>query len=298
MAAQSPSIPNAPVALQGGFVKAPTFWQRYISNSQVMVGTFIVLLLIFSAVLAPLLTPYDPTRLSPRDRFQSPSLEHPFGTDQLGRDVLARILYGAQVSLVVGIAAVALSAIIGTTLGAISGYFGGPADTLIMRLTDTFLAIPGLVLTIGMVAVLGPGLDKLVISIAVSSWPTYTRLVRGSYLSIKQLQYIEAAQSIGVRTPRIMFRHILPNAVGPILVIVMIGTAGAIITEAGLSFLGVGLEPRIPTWGRMLAEAQEYIRQYAYLSIFPGVAIMILTLGFNLLGEGLRDIFDPKQRKR
>lgn len=295
---QTSTPPDSPVTLGGGFSKAPTFFERFVRNPQVMVGTAIVLMLIFGAVLAPMLTPYDPTRLSPRDRFQVPSLLHPFGTDQLGRDVLARILFGAQVSLLVGIAAVALSALIGTVLGAVSGYFGGWLDAFIMRLTDTFLAIPGLVLTIGMVAVLGTGLDKLVLSIAVSSWPSYTRLVRGSYMTIKQLQYIEAAHSIGVRTPRIMFRHILPNAVGPILVIVMIGTAGAIITEAGLSFLGIGLEPKIPTWGRMLAEAQEYIRQYAFLSIFPGLAIMILTLGFNLLGEGLRDLFDPKQRKR
>lgn len=298
MATQTSLPSDNPITLQGGFTKAPTFIERFVRNPQVMVGTAVVLALILSAVLAPLLTPYDPTRLSPRDRFQPPGLEHPFGTDQLGRDVLARIFFGAQVSLLVGIAAVVLSASIGTVLGAISGYFGGWIDVFIMRLTDTFLAIPGLVLTIGMVAVLGTGLDKLVLSIAISSWPSYTRLVRGSFLTIKQLQYIEAAHSIGVRTPRIMFRHILPNAVGPILVIVMIGTAGAIITEAGLSFLGIGLEPKIPTWGRMLAEAQEYIRQYAYLSIFPGLAIMILTLGFNLLGEGLRDLFDPKQRKR
>lgn len=286
-----------PVSLQG-FQQAPTFWQRFLRNPQAVSGSLIVLLLILSAVFAPLLTPYDPTRLSPRDRFQFPNMEHPLGTDQLGRDIGARILYGAQVSLVVGIAAVSLSALIGTVLGAVSGYFGGWIDAIIARLTDTFLAIPGLVLTIGMVAVLGPGLDKLVLSIAVSSWPTYTRLVRGTYISIKQAQYVEAALSIGVRTPRIMFRHILPNAIGPILVVVMIGTAGAIITEAGLSFLGIGLEPRIPTWGRMLAEAQQHIRLYPYMSIFPGLAIMILTLGFNLLGEGMRDLLDPKQRKR
>lgn len=298
MASKTESFDRVPVSLAGGFTKAPSFWERFIRNPQAVIGTIIVLMLIGSAVFAPLITAYDPTRLAPRDKFQPPNAEHIFGTDQLGRDIFARIIYGAQVSLVVGIGVVALSAIIGTVLGAISGYFGGWADLLIARLTDTFLAIPGLVLTIGMVAVLGPGLDKLVISIAVSSWPTYTRLVRGSFMSIKQFQYVEAAQSIGVRTPRIMFRHILPNAIGPILVIVMIGTAGAIITEAGLSFLGVGLEPRIPTWGRMLAEAQEHIRQYAFMSIFPGMAIMILTLGFNLLGEGLRDLLDPKQRKR
>jgi len=286
-----------PVSLGTDFPKAPKFWQRFIRDPQVVIGTLVVLLLIFSAIFAPLLTSYDPTRLSPRDKFQAPNAEHIFGTDQLGRDILARVLYGARVSLLVGLLAVALSAIIGTSLGAVSGYFGGWSDAIIMRITDTFLAIPGLVLTIGMVAVLGPGLDKLVLAIAITSWPTYTRLVRSSYMSIKQLQYVEAARSVGVRTPRIMFRHILPNAIGPILVVMMIGTAGAIITEAGLSFLGIGLEPKTPTWGRMLSEAQEHIRSYAYMSIFPGIAIMILTLGFNLLGEGLRDLLDPKQRK-
>jgi peptide/nickel transport system permease protein len=286
-----------PVSLATDLPKAPKFWQRFIRDPQVVIGTVIVLLLILGAIFAPLLTSYDPTRLSPRDKFQAPNAEHLFGTDQLGRDILARILYGARVSLLVGLLAVALSAVIGTVLGAISGYFGGWPDVIIMRITDTFLAIPGLVLTIGMVAVLGPGLDKLVLAIAITSWPTYTRLVRSSYMTIKQLQYVEAARSVGVRTPRIMFRHILPNAIGPILVVMMIGTAGAIITEAGLSFLGIGLEPRTPTWGRMLSEAQEHIRSYAYMSIFPGIAIMILTLGFNLLGEGLRDLLDPRQRK-
>lgn len=289
---------NTPISLNVAHPKALTFWQRFVRDPQVMLGSFIVISLILSAVLAPVLATHDPTRLAPRNRLISPNSEYYFGTDQIGRDIFSRMLYGAQVSLLVGIAAVLASAVIGVILGAISGYFGGWSDIIISRLTDTFLAIPGLVLTIGMVAVLGTGLDKLVIAISISSWPTYTRLVRGSYMTLKQQQYVEAARSIGVRIPSIMFRHILPNAVGPILVVMMIGTAGAIITEAGLSFLGIGLEPRIPTWGRMLAEAQPYIRQHAYMSIYPGIAIMILTLGFNLLGEGLRDLIDPKQRKR
>lgn len=290
---------SIPVSLAPETFKAPSFWRRFVGNPQVVIGTFIILALVLSAVFAPTIAPFDPTKLSPRDRFLPPGTNaHIFGTDQIGRDILSRLLFGAQVSLLVGIAAVSMAAFLGTLMGAISGYFGGWLDVVIARLADTFLAIPGLVLTIGMVSVLGPGLDKLVIAIAVSGWPTYTRLVRSSYLTIKEQQYIEAARSIGVRTPRIMFRHILPNAIGPILVVMMIGTAGAILTEAGLSFLGIGLEPKTPTWGRMLAEAQEYLRQHAYMAIFPGVAIMVLTLGFNLLGEGLRDLLDPKQRKR
>jgi ABC-type dipeptide/oligopeptide/nickel transport system permease subunit len=196
------------------------------------------------------------------------------------------------------LAAVTLSAVIGTLLGAVAGYFGGWADIIISRLVDTFLAIPGLVLTIGLVSILGSGLDKMVLAIGISSWPLYARLVRGSYMTLKELEYVEAARSIGARTPRIILWHMLPNAVGPILVVMTIGTAGAILTEAGLSFLGIGLEPKIPTWGRMLAEAQEFIRQYPYLSVFPGIGIMLFTLGFNLFGEGLRDLLDPKIRKR
>lgn len=287
-----------PVSLAQPIPSMPPFWKKFIRNPQAVVGGFIVLTMITIALTADIISIYDPTRLAPRDRFISPNAEHILGTDQLGRDILTRMIYGARVSLRVGLAAVTLSALIGTILGAVAGYFGGWLDTIISRLIDTFLAIPGLVLTIGIVSVLGAGLDRLVIAIAISSWPLYARLVRGSYMSIKSEQYVEAARSIGVRTPRIMFRHILPNAVGPILVVMTIGTAGAIMTEAGLSFLGIGLEPRIPTWGRMLAEAQEYIRQYAYMSIFPGLGIMIFTLGFNLLGEGLRDLLDPKHRRR
>lgn len=295
MATRSATLP---VSLAQPAPKSPPFWKKFVRNPQAVVGGFIVLIMIFIALSADVITVYDPTRLAPRDKFISPSAGHVLGTDQLGRDILTRMIHGARVSLRVGLAAVTLSAFIGTVMGAVAGFFGGWLDTVISRLIDTFLAIPGLVLTIGIVSVLGVGLDRMVMAIAISSWPLYARLVRGSYMAIKAEQYVEAARSIGVRTPRIMFRHILPNAVGPILVVMTIGTAGAIMTEAGLSFLGIGLEPRIPTWGRMLAEAQEYIRQYAYMSIFPGLAIMIFSLGFNLLGEGLRDLLDPKQRVR
>lgn len=278
--------------------KSVPFWRQFLGNPQAVIGFIIVIIMIMTAVSAELTTTYDPTRLSPRDRFIEPNDAHPFGTDQLGRDILTRMIFGARVSLLVGLAAVALSALIGTTLGAIAGYVGGWTDTIISRLIDTFLAIPGLVLTIGIVSVLGSGLEKLVIAISISSWPLYARLVRGSFMAIKEQEYVQAANAIGVRIPRIMFRHILPNAIGPILVIMTISTAGAILTEAGLSYLGIGLEPRTPTWGRMLSEAQEHIRLYPYMSIVPGVGIMLFTLGFNLFGEGLRDLLDPKYKKR
>jgi len=287
-----------PINLSSDLPKPPGFFRQFIRQPQAIIGFLIVMTIIGMAVSADVITTYDPTRPSPRDRFQEPNSVHYFGTDQLGRDVFTKMLYGARVSLVVGLAAVMLSAFVGTTLGAIAGFFGGWIDAVISRLTDTFLAIPGLVLTIAIVSVLGSGLDRMVIAIAISSWPLYSRLMRGSFMALKEQQFVEAAQSIGVRTPRIMLRHILPNAVGPVLVVMTISTAGAILTEAGLSYLGIGLEPNTPTWGRMLAEAQEHIRSYAYLSIFPGLGIMLFTLGFNLLGEGLRDILDPKQKKR
>lgn len=280
---------------------APTsqsFFRQFLRSPQALLGFAIVMVIIGMAFGADFITKYDPTRPAPRDRFIEPNSVHIFGTDQLGRDVFTKMVYGARVSLVVGLAAVTLSAFIGSTLGALAGYFGGWIDAIVSRLTDTFLAIPGLVLTIGIVAVLGAGLDRLVMAIAISSWPFYSRLMRSSFMAIKEQQYIEAAESIGVRTPRIMIRHILPNAIGPVLVVMTISTAGAILTEAGLSYLGIGIEPSTPTWGRMLSEAQDYIRQYAYLSIFPGLAIMLFTLGFNMLGEGLRDILDPRQKKR
>ncbi|MBZ0297642.1 MAG: ABC transporter permease [Anaerolineae bacterium] len=292
------TLTTKPVIIQVEEPHTPSFFSRFIRNPQAVIGFIMVAVMLLMAVGAEVITTSDPTRLSPRDRYIEPGPEHIFGTDHLGRDILTRMIYGARVSLSVGLAAVTLSALIGTFLGAIAGYFGGWTDIIISRLVDTFLAIPGLVLTIALVSILGSGLDKMVMAIGISSWPMYARLVRGSSISLKETEYVEAARSIGARTPRIIFRHMLPNAIGPILVVMTIGTAGAILTEAGLSFLGIGLEPKIPTWGRMLAEAQEYIRQYPYMSIFPGIGIMLFTLGFNLFGEGLRDLLDPKIRKR
>lgn len=287
-----------PINIAPATPMSQSFMRQFLRSPQALLGFTIVMVIIGMAFGADFITKYDPTRPAPRDRFIEPNSVHIFGTDQLGRDVFTKMVYGARVSLVVGLAAVTLSAFIGSTLGALAGYFGGWIDAIVSRLTDTFLAIPGLVLTIGIVAVLGAGLDRLVMAIAISSWPFYSRLMRSSFMAIKEQQYIEAAESIGVRTPRIMIRHILPNAIGPVLVVMTISTAGAILTEAGLSYLGIGIEPSTPTWGRMLSEAQDYIRQYAYLSIFPGLAIMLFTLGFNMLGEGLRDILDPRQKKR
>lgn len=278
--------------------REPTFWERFVREPQAILGTLVVLSLVLAAVLAPVLAPYDQFRPDVRNRRAPPSAEHFLGTDELGRDVLTRMLYGAQISLAVAISAVGLAMAVGTLLGALAGYFGGWVDVVISRIADTFLAIPSLVLTIAMVAALGPGLDKIVIAIAMNSWAGYARLVRGNFIAIKKNEFVEAAQAIGVRPARVIAIHILPNTIAPIFVIAMLSTAGAILTEAGLSYLGIGINAPTPTWGGMLEQGLDYLRTAPHVAFFPGLAILITTLGFNLLGEGLRDILDPKVRKR
>lgn len=278
--------------------REPGFWSRFRRNVQAMGGTLVVLLLVISAVLAPVLAPYDQFEPDVRNRRALPSTEHFLGTDELGRDVLTRMLYGARISLAVAISAVGLAMFAGTVLGAVAGYFGGWVDVVISRIADTFLAIPGLILTIAMVAVLGPGLEKIVIAIAMNSWAGYARLVRGSFIAVKKSEFVSAARAMGARPLRIIVLHILPNAIAPVVVVAMLSTAGAILTEAGLSYLGIGINAPTPTWGGMLEQGLDYIRTAPHVAFFPGLAILITTLGFNLLGEGLRDILDPKVRKR
>lgn len=278
--------------------REPGFWQRFRRNPQTMLGSAIILILVLAAVLAPLIAPYDQFKPDVRNRRAVPNDAHVLGTDELGRDVLTRMLFGAQISLAVAISAVGLALIVGATLGAMAGYFGGWVDVGISRIADTFLAIPGLILTIAMVGVLGPGLDKIVIAIAMNSWAGYARLVRGGFMSIKESEFVSAARAVGVGAPRIIIVHILPNAIAPVLVVAMLSTAGAILTEAGLSYLGIGISAPTPTWGGMLEQGLDYIRTAPHVAVFPGLAILVTTLGFNLLGEGLRDILDPKVRKR
>lgn len=275
-----------------------SFWAKFMRNPQTLIGGLIVGAIVVIALLAPMLAPYDPNLPNADQLYRPPSAAHPMGTDEIGRDILSRMIYGARISLTVGLATMLLAGVIGISLGAVSGYFGGRLDTVIMRLADTFQAIPGLVLAIGILAVLGAGLSRVVLAIALTSWVAYSRVVRGSYLTLKEQQFVEAAHAVGVRTPMVIVRHILPNAIGPIIVILTLNVAGAILTEAALGYLGLGVSAPTATWGSMLVQGQRLIRVAPHVAIFPGVAIFLTALSFNLLGEGLRDILDPATQRR
>lgn len=259
-----------------------------------MFGSTILLAVIIMVLIAPVLTQFDPTEQFRRERLQPPDAVHLLGTDNLGRDVFSRILYGGRISLQVGIFSVAIGATIGTVLGLVAGYFGGWLDTLIMRLIDMMLAFPGILLALVIIAVLGRDLRNVMVAVGVSSIPVYTRVVRGSTLSIKSVDYIIAAKALGASAGRIIFLHILPNVIAPIIVITTNGVAGAIIAGAALSFLGLGAQPPDPEWGLMLDEGREYIRVAAWVTTFPGLAIMITVMAINLMGDGLRDVLDPR----
>jgi len=270
------------------------FFKRFIRSRNVMAGSLVLLAVVILVVSAPIIAPYEPTEQFRRDRLLPPNEQYILGTDNLGRDIFTRILYGGQVSLQVGIFSVAIGATIGTLLGLISGYFGGWADTLIMRLMDMMLAFPGILLALVIIAVLGRELQNVMIAVGVSSIPVYTRVVRGSTLSIKEYDFIIASQAQGASSWRTMIYHVLPNVVAPIIVVTTNGVAGAIIAGAALSFLGLGQQPPNPEWGLMLNEGREYIRVAAWVTTYPGLAIMVTVLAINLLGDGLRDILDPR----
>lgn len=265
-------------------------------NPGAVTGFIILVLIAIVSLSAPLLTSFDPIALSPRERLQPPNAEHWFGTDAFGRDILTRVLYGGQVSLLVGFIAVGIAASIGVTLGLLSGYYGGIIDNLVMRLTDVMLAFPGILLALAIVAVLGPDLFNAMIAVGISASPIYTRVVRGAVLQTRSLAYIEAVQQSGARDWRIVVLHILPNILGPIVVIATLGVANAIIAGAALSFLGLGAKPPTPEWGLMLADGRNYLRHAWWITTFPGLAIMLTVLSINLLGDGLRDALDPRMK--
>lgn len=266
-------------------------------NRGAVVGLVILLLITLASVLAPMFTNFDPVALSPRDRLQPPSTTHPFGTDSFGRDVLTRVLYGGRISLQVGFIAVGIAAAIGVTLGLLSGYYGGTLDNLVMRLTDVMLAFPGILLALAIVAILGPNLFNAMIAVGISASPTYARVVRGAVLQVKTLPFIEAVQQSGARNWRVISLHILPNILGPIVVIATLGVANSIIAGAALSFLGLGAKPPTPEWGLMLADGRNYLRHAWWITTFPGLAIMLTVLCINLLGDGLRDALDPRMTR-
>jgi peptide/nickel transport system permease protein len=267
--------------------------RRLLRQPGVVVGAVILLVLIVGAVFAPYLTPYEPARMSPREALQPPSLTHPLGTDHFGRDQLARLLYGGSLSLQVGLVAVAIGASVGVTLGAVAGYRGGWIDEIISRLIDVKLAFPGILLALGVVAVLGPDLMNLMIAVGVGTIPGFCRLVRGQVLAAREFDYVLAARTIGCQHARIVIRHILPNVIAPVVVYGTLAVAGAILAGASLNYLGMGAKPPTPEWGLMLAESRDQIRRAWWLATFPGAAIMLTVISINLLGDGLRDAFDP-----
>ncbi len=268
-----------------------------LSHSKIaVVGLIILLLLIGIALAAGYITSYDPVQIAPREALKAPSREHLFGTDQYGRDVFSRVVYGTRISLMIGLISVSIALVSGTVLGLVSGYYGKWVDTIIMRIIDVMLAFPGILLALALVSILGPSLQNLMIAVGISAIPQYARLVRGSVLSTKEHVYVDAARVVGTDNPTIMWRHILPNVVAPVIVMATLGIGSAILWAAGLSYLGLGSQPPTPEWGRMLSEGRDFLREQWWIATFPGFAIMVTVLGMNLLGDGLRDVLDPRQQ--
>ena len=260
------------------------------------IGTFIVVGAALLALLGPSMTPFDPAAQTLPLRLARPSAAHPFGLDELGRDILARVLAGARISFLVGLTVVFVSASVGTLLGAAAGYFGGLLDDAISRVIDMLLAFPGLLLAIALVAVLGPSLANVLVALTIIGWVGYARLVRGQVLRARELDYVQAARAQGAGVARILWRHVIPAALPAVVVQATLGMAGAIVSEAALSFLGLGVQPPTPSWGTMLNGGRAHLLDAPHLTVFPGLAIAILVLGFNFLGDGLRDLTDPKHQ--
>ncbi|HYC93487.1 MAG TPA: nickel transporter permease [Thermoanaerobaculia bacterium] len=271
--------------------------KRLLKNFAFTAGLLLTLLLVLAALAAPLLAPHDPNHQDTGRRLEAPSQNHPLGLDDLGRDVLSRIVYGSRVSLRVGFSVVLLASLIGITLGAIAGYFGGWADVLVMRTCDILLSFPGILLAIALVAVLGPSLNNVILALVISAWVGYARLVRGQVLKVREMEYVTAARAMGAKSPRVIILHVLPNVINPVIVMATLGLAGAILSEAALSFLGLGVQPPTPSWGAMLTAGRRYLGLANHLAIFPGAAIMLAVMGLNFLGDGLIDALDPKYRK-
>jgi peptide/nickel transport system permease protein len=254
--------------------------------------------IVAAAALAPLIAPWPPLEQNLYEGLNAPGFAHPFGQDRLGRDILTRILYGARVSLFVGFTVVTISTVVGSIVGAVAGYYGGRIDNLIMRVTDVFLAFPGILLAIAVMAALGPSLTNVVIALCLMGWTGFARLARGQVLSMREREFVQAARAVGADDRRIILRHILPNILAPLTVEATFGVASAIIAEASLSFLGLGVQPPTPSWGAMLSEGRQFLLVAPHLTTFPGLAIMAAVMGVNFLGDGLRDWMDVKRGDR
>ncbi|MEE8137432.1 MAG: ABC transporter permease [Thermoanaerobaculia bacterium] len=260
-----------------------------------MAGAAFIVVVFLTALLAPLLAPRDPTELSLEGRLEGPSSGYPLGRDELGRDILSRLIYGARVSVAVGLSVVVLAGLAGTLVGAVAGFAGGRVDALIMRVTDVFLAFPGILMAIALVAVLGPALRHVILALVAIGWVGYARLVRGQVLQIKEQEFIAAARAAGLPSTRILFRHVLPNVLPTLLVQASLGMAGAILAEASLSFLGLGIQAPTPSWGAMINAGRSHLLDAPHLALFPGLAILATVMGLNFLGDALVDLIDPKR---
>mgnify|MGYP001767580108 FL=1 len=272
------------------------FLRRITNHNLAFVGLIILIPMFLCAVLAPIISPHDPVEPDLKNILVGPSWSHPFGTDMLGRDVFSRVIYGSRISLLVGFVSVGIATLIGIMIGAFSGYTGGIVDELIMRFVDLMMCFPTFFLILAVIAVLEPSIWNIMIVIGLTNWMGIARLVRAEILSIKNKEYVLAAKAMGFPKRRIIFRHVLPNALSPVYVVATLGIGGAILTESALSFLGIGVQPPTPSWGNILTQAKDNIEVAWWLSLYPGLAIFLTVMGYNLLGEGLRDIFDPRRR--
>jgi len=274
-----------------------SFFYRLKRSPLTLVGMVIILFLVLTALFAPFIAPYDPFQIDPPNRLKPPSLEHWFGTDTAGRDMLSRVIFGTRISIRIGATVVFLTVISGSLIGLFSGYFGGIFDAVVMRITDIFFSVPYLILAMAITAALGPGLPNAMLSLILVWWPIYARLIRGQVLQIREAPYIEAARGLGASRCRIIFRHILPNAATPIIVQASLDFGNAIMYAAALSFIGLGAQPPAPEWGAMISLARNYLQDSWWFATFPGLAILVTVLGFNLLGDGIRDMTDPRLRE-
>jgi ABC-type dipeptide/oligopeptide/nickel transport system permease subunit len=294
-----PQVPDPiadPGALPVRLTGPADVWRRLRRKRSAMAGAVALVLLGLMAIFAPLIAPHSPTVGEVADAFTPPGRRFLFGTDHVGRDVLSRVIFGARISLTVGLVVQSTALVLGTALGLLAGYYGGRADDVVSGVVVTLQAFPGILLAIAVVAVLGPGIYNVFLALGLVAWPSIARLVRGQTLALKEQQFVESALAVGASGTRILRRHILPNCMGPLIVVVTLGVAGAILSEAALSFLGLGVQPPSPSWGSMLAAGRARMASAPWLTFFPGLAIFVTVLSLNMLGDGLRDILDPRLR--
>jgi ABC-type dipeptide/oligopeptide/nickel transport system permease subunit len=292
-----PAVAPSEIAAPVGRAGLRRWWRRFARNRGAVFGLVVLIAIIVMSLFAPVLAPYDPVAQGVGPALQRPSAAHWAGTDSFGRDMLSRIIYGARIALVVGVVSVALAMVIGVTLGLAAGYYGGWLDIVVMRVMDGLFAFPIIILAIAMMAIMGFGVANVIIAVAVGFIAPFARVTRADVLAVKEEPYIEAARLAGISSPAIIARHVLPNVMAPIIVQAALRVSGAIITESGLSFLGLGPPPPTPVWGSMIAEGRNFIVMAPHVSTFPGIALLIAIVGLNLLGDGLRDTLDPRLRR-